>query len=337
MTGSPADLRVAVVGAGLAGLACGRRLSEAGAAVRVFERDERPGGRLRGHRGGGLGFDLGAQYFTVRDARFAERVERWRGAGVAREWDGRFAILRDGEVRDEADAPSRHVGVPSMETVAREMARSTEVATGRGVDLVEPAGPGQGRWRLWAGAEDLGAYDALAVAVPPPAAATLLREPAPRVAARCARLELRPCWAVAAGFPAELGFRFDGAFVEDSPLAWVARDTSKPGRDAPVDGWVLHATPRWSERTRDEAPARVRERLLEAFFRATGTRSVAAFYAHPHFWPDARVTEPLEEGSLYEPEAGAGACGDWAAGNRVEGAFLSGLDLAERILSRPGG
>ena len=31
------------------------------------------------------------------------------------------------------------------------------------------------------------------------------------------------------------------------------------------------------------------------------------------------------------PHLGVGACGDWTNGNRVEGAFLSGLRLAEEV------
>ncbi|WP_246734224.1 FAD-dependent oxidoreductase, partial [Oharaeibacter diazotrophicus] len=41
---------VAVVGAGLAGLAAARRLAKAGAVVSVFERADRPGGRLATRR-----------------------------------------------------------------------------------------------------------------------------------------------------------------------------------------------------------------------------------------------------------------------------------------------
>ncbi|MBA8796002.1 phytoene dehydrogenase-like protein [Friedmanniella endophytica] len=45
-TGQAAGLRVAVVGAGLAGLVCARHLTRAGAEVTVFERADRVGGRV---------------------------------------------------------------------------------------------------------------------------------------------------------------------------------------------------------------------------------------------------------------------------------------------------
>jgi predicted NAD/FAD-dependent oxidoreductase len=41
---------------------------------------------------------------------------------------------------------------------------------------------------------------------------------------------MNPCWAVLAGFPSPIETGFDGAFVNEGPLSWVARNGSKPGR-----------------------------------------------------------------------------------------------------------
>jgi phytoene desaturase len=57
--------RVAVVGAGFAGLAAALRLAAAGAAVTVVERAERPGGKAGEWRAGGFRFDTGPTVFTL--------------------------------------------------------------------------------------------------------------------------------------------------------------------------------------------------------------------------------------------------------------------------------
>ena len=63
--------------------------------------------------------------------------------------------------------------------------------------------------------------------------------------AAVAAVRMQPAWAVLVGFETAVDVAFDGAFVVDSPLAWVARNNSKPGRPPP-ECWVLHATPEWS-------------------------------------------------------------------------------------------
>ncbi len=67
----PKSRLIAVIGAGIAGLACARTLAQAGHRVAVFEKSWRPGGRMATRASPFGGFDHGAQYFTVRDARFA--------------------------------------------------------------------------------------------------------------------------------------------------------------------------------------------------------------------------------------------------------------------------
>ena len=47
-------------------------------------------------------------------------------------------------------------------------------------------------------------------------------------------------------FKQSLGLEFGGAFVHGSPLSWIARNSSKPGRDVEPETWVLHASSEWT-------------------------------------------------------------------------------------------
>ncbi|ABS03079.1 FAD-dependent oxidoreductase [Kineococcus radiotolerans] len=66
--------RVAVVGAGFAGLAAARRLVEGGARVQVWEARERTGGRAAPVEVGGGSFDLGANWLQQYDDNVLARV-----------------------------------------------------------------------------------------------------------------------------------------------------------------------------------------------------------------------------------------------------------------------
>ncbi|RUA23173.1 FAD-dependent oxidoreductase [Billgrantia gudaonensis] len=56
----------AIIGAGIAGLACARALQDAGHPVTLFEKARGPGGRMASRHLGTATVDLGAQYFSVR-------------------------------------------------------------------------------------------------------------------------------------------------------------------------------------------------------------------------------------------------------------------------------
>ncbi|WP_433825813.1 FAD-dependent oxidoreductase [Actinoplanes sp. CA-015351] len=70
--------RVAVVGAGMAGLGAARELGRLGVAVEIWEARDRVGGRTAGVDVGGFGFDLGANWLQQYDdnvlARLAEEL-----------------------------------------------------------------------------------------------------------------------------------------------------------------------------------------------------------------------------------------------------------------------
>jgi renalase len=320
---------VAVIGGGMAGLICARTLTEQRFAVKVFDKGREPGGRIATRHIASYPFDDGAQYFTARDPRFRREVDAWLADGLAAEWTGRVCVLENGTV-SAGEQKTRYVGIPEMSAITRHLASACHVLSDTRVAHVHREGK---RWRLLATtAEDLGDYDMVVVAVPAPQAVALLGE-APSLAARVASVKISGCWAVMLAFEQPLTLPFDGALVQASALSWIARNNSKPGR-GDTECWVLHGAPAWSDEHIDAAPEQVIAWLSDAFRRATACHEVKPIFAAAHRWRYALPTVLLEEACLLDPTLAIGACGDWCAGPRVEGAFLSGLTLAERILCK---
>ncbi len=318
-----------MIGAGLSGLTCARALSERGCRVSVFEKSRGAGGRAATRRGEGRFFDHGAQYFTVRDPRFAERVAEWQTRGVVAPWSGRIVEIKaDGSLVEKSET-ERYVGVPGMSAPAR--ALSEDLAASWSMRVTEIRNAGGGRWQLSTDGDDAGEFDAVVTSAPPAQSATLLRGAAPRLARRCDAATMLPCWAVMVAFEQSLAAEFDGAFIEDGPLAFVARNSSKPGRPSTPECWVLHAKPDWTTEQLEADSDSVAAKLTEVFFAAASVSPVQPHHLAAHRWRYARAAVPGSEGCLLDEQRRLAVCGDWLHGDRIEGAFLSGLAAAEQL------
>lgn len=320
--------RLAIIGAGLSGLIAGHTVAPRGVAVSVFDKGRGPGGRMSTRRHGDFAFDHGAQYFTVRDERFRRRVDAWIEAGLVQQWDGRVAVAEGGAVSLKDGGPERYVGMPRMSSIPGHLAESLDVQYQVRIGRIERDSL---RWHLFdEEGLDLGAYDAVLVSVPPAQAVPLLAH-APPLAQQAGSVTMAPTWAVMATFDAPLPLGADGLFVHDAPLSWAARNGSKPGRPG-HESWVLHGSAAWSRAHLEEAPGTIVDGLLAGFFDATGLDSVSPVFAQAHRWRYAQADDALKVGCLWDDAQRIGVCGDWCHGSRVEGAFLSGLEAADRIL-----
>jgi predicted NAD/FAD-dependent oxidoreductase len=191
----------------------------------------------------------------------------------------------------------------------------------------------RGAWHLRdADGSFLGAFDFFIASAPPLQSARLLNPVAP-LRQQAESVRMRGCWAAMATFARPLGLPFDGAFVHDSLLSWVARNDSKPGREGQPESWVLHASAEWTEEHVDGEADAILPLLLDAFWHATSLRPQVPQHAASHRWRYAIPLEPLDTRCLFDSEFRAGACGDWCSGPRVEGAFLSGMAVADRVLA----
>lgn len=325
--------RVAVIGAGISGLMTARTLRDLGFDVTVFEKSRGLGGRTATRRvDPGLSFDHGAQYFTVRDPHFVRHVEAWVEQKIAAEWTGRIVTIDGTNVRLKTDQTHRYVGVPGMKAIAHHLGAGLGVRLESRIVRLQRIGKG---WQVMdaAGQSD-GPFSHVLVSLPAPQAAELLGDHA--LAAEVRAIPMTPCWAVLAAFDERVEAAWDGAFVHGSPLVWVARNSSKPGRDGSHDCWVLHASPEWSAAHQDVDRDTVKATLLSAFARITAAATLNPIHLDAHRWLFSATPLSVDRLVLFDDDTGLVVCGDWLAGGRVEGAFRSGVAAAGCILRQCG-
>lgn len=331
---------IAIIGAGTAGLSCAQFLAQAGHQVHVFDKSRGPSGRMSTRRSsdGDVNWqcDHGAQYFTAHDADFRAQVTAWEQAGAAAPWSARIGSHNCQGFTLQASTEQRFVGTPRMTSPAahavRCMTESPNPVRFQWQTTIEPlqADTGAG-WLLHSpehGAESQ-RYQTVLLAVPAPQAAPLLAAVAPEAAALSRSARMRACWSVMVRCPQPVALPVDGCFVEHSPLRWMARDSSKPGRNGP-ETWLLHASDTWSEAHVEDDAASVTAALLQAFAQLGGP-DPASVQATAHRWRYADTAHPLHIGSWWDAAAGLGMCGDWLHSGSVEGAWLGGRSLARHV------
>ena len=117
---------------------------------------------------------------------------------------------------------------------------------------------------------------------------------------------------------ASLGPQWNVARSTHHRIAWLARESSKPGR-GPIERWTVQASPAWSQRHLEDDAERVKAKLLKAFTEVTGIRAEPP-YAAVHRWRYAQTSKPLGKTHAVgcRPRASApAATGAWATGSRT--------------------
>ena len=314
--------KVAIIGAGVAGSICARDLAEAGFTVSVFDKGRSVGGRLAQRRRDGAIFDHGAQFVRPRAPVLVSLLEGGIEAGVVARWP-----------EAEADGRPVYVGRPAMATPFKHLLAELPVETDCRIEKLRRTG--EGWWLDAADGVGHGPFDAVVVAIPAPQARELLATAGSIVPesllVATKRAVMAPCWALLLAFDPPLDLRgFDARPIDGGPLSWLARNTTKPGREG-LDSWTVHASADWSTEHLEKTPDQVIPPLLAAFREVTGTGSVEPVYMAAHRWRHALVTTPVGEPALYDQASGLGLCGDWCLGGKIEAAFESGRALAKLI------
>jgi predicted NAD/FAD-dependent oxidoreductase len=300
-----------VVGAGIAGIACARTLAQAGHQVTVFEKSRGAGGRMSTRDTEFGSFDHGTQYFTVRDARFEKALAST--PGLIRPWSASTVRILDSLGRVVASAlppkEAHWVATPGMNALVRHRAQPLDDAgqllAQTQVTRIEPDALHPELWQLQTEGEGASShvhsgFDTVVLAVPAEQAHALLvsSQQSPALAAQIAPVNVAPCWTLMIAFPQVpqptlplLGPHWNAARSTHHRIAWLARESSKPGRSQ-IERWTVQASPEWSERHLEDDAERVKAKLIKAFSEVTGIRAEPP-YAEVHRWRFAQTTEPL--------------------------------------------
>ncbi|BCO27918.1 renalase [Rhodoferax lithotrophicus] len=336
----------AIVGAGMAGITCARTLVQAGHRVTVFEKSRGLGGRMATRDSAFGSFDHGTQYFTARDARFIQVLETT--PSLCKRWSANNVQVLDELGHVSAPGLSTRdahwVGVPGMKSLvagwAEPLKAAGQIQMQTRVMHIEPDALKPKQWQLRTESLDgtqhvFSGFDGVLTAIPSAQAHSLLQNSKLQTAwvKQIEQVKVAPCWTVMLAFPQAMqpgmstfGPQWNAARSTHHRMAWLARESSKPGRDQ-IERWTIQASAAWSQEHLHDDPQRAQAKLIKAFTEVTGIHAEPA-HVDSQRWLYAKTLKPLGKNYLWDAKKGLGMMGDWCIGHRVEDAFVSGLELA---------
>lgn len=319
--------KIAVIGAGIAGLTFARTM-EHHADVTVIEKSRGLGGRMATRQTDQGSFDHGAQYFTVRDPRFASALSAEIRDGIVQPWPRRVMdVGSDGARQERPLSGPAYVAAPGMTALAKAWAAGREILLNRTVKGIS----GQsGAWMIETEQGALGLFDWVVSTAPAPQTMVLMPFGSEDLEA-CRSVSLQACFTLMLTVGLDHGLPSDPLRFNHEVLGWLAVNDTKPGR-AQSGHLVLHSNNAWADANLDRPMDAVRDDLHAALVAAVDIPGLSKPDSMTiHRWRYANVSKPLNRPFILDRERGLAACGDWCIGNRVEAAFISGLELAQAL------
>ncbi len=319
--------KIMVVGAGIAGLIAGRELQKHGFEVQIVDKGRGVGGRLATRRIEDAVFDHGAQYFTVREPRFAAIVEEMQAAGIVSTWGRGFTTVT-GEFKS---GEPRYYGTTGMTAIAKYLAQGLPILLNEQIVKIEHHATFS---LLETKAGNSYLADALLLTPPVPQSLALLAagkvELPPDIHQQLGLIQYASCLTVMAlldgpsGIPAPGGYWGNG-----EPIAWMGDNYQKG--ISPQYAVTIHAGPRFTHlhSTNDDALA---GGLLIQAAQEVLRAHIKTFQVHR--WRYSQPIETYAERCLMIPgQSPIVFAGDAFGGARIEGAVLSGLAAADRLVA----
>ncbi len=320
-------MKIAIIGAGIAGLSAARALTIDGADVTLFDRAKSVGGRAATRRIGSSQFDHGAQYLSLTSQGFGRVVDQWLDAGWIDRWRPRVA-KSDGQLLFSVQHTKNalYVPIPSMNSLPKHLSEALAIELDYNVHSLLMTASG---WTVIGEREHgRGVFNAVVVAAHPIRARALVADSAPLTAA-LGKAEMLPVWATMVDVSEPLGLAADFITFEYSVLDVAICDSSKPGRPT-GERWVLHTNSDYAKLHYDTPKEVVASEMLGAFSRLVG-RHMPPAIAVAHRWGNAIPSVVHRDKAHWDNDLQLGLCGDWCNGISIEAAYLSGQAIAKMI------
>jgi len=322
--------KIAIIGAGIAGLSLAEHLKSS-ASIEIFEKARGVGGRMSTRYTDEFQFDHGAQFFTARSPQFQGFLKPYIQKNIVKEWAPKVVTLASGEKPYKRDWFETHyTAAPKMNMLCKAIAAHHNINLKTEIKslIQEPTG-----WFLTDHNDTLhGPFDWVISTAPAPQTAHLF----PHVMAeynQISTIQMTGCYSLMIGLNENLNLNWDAAKVKNSPIGWIAVNSSKPLCRSGYS-LLIQTTNEWADAHIEDDQDQVKATLLNEVEKVLDSEVKNPAYTSLHRWRYANTVvdeDDNHDGYVLNKDLNLGACGDWCIEGHVESAFLSALSLANEL------
>jgi predicted NAD/FAD-dependent oxidoreductase len=324
-------MRVAIVGAGVSGLAVAWRLRKAGLPVTIFEKASKPGGRVWTYSQDGFAWDAGATSIAPRGKAIEEiLLNELSVEGLVRIEKPIYVhdALRVSSGEVSHNRSPRYTYVNGIDELTTRLAVDTNIHLNTSVDEITMTG----ETYVIAGQE----FDHLVIALPLPIATQLLwtlDETRPT-----SNVSYRQCISIMLGFESAPDPLHYHAIIDPEhghPMTWLSVESEKsPGRaPAGKSAMVMQLSPRFSKDNFDKS-----DEFLVATALAFTKHLYGAGFEHAEIgvvkrWKYSQPENLARFEAVNQPGSKILVASDGLLGGRIEEAFECGYRVGELLLN----
>ena len=335
-------MKIAVIGAGVAGLTAGRVLAEVGHEIVVFEKSRGYGGRLATRYTGNNNttkVDHGLPYIEVSSDKIEPLVNELIDSGILEPWVGPFVHKNEqGEETDIKPTKKRYIAPKGMNQVGKKLARMVDVRTETKVSGITHIGEDRTKKRSWMLNFPTGLaenFDAVIIATPSKQAYAILNTTIDEVATlKLLRdvdsVEYEPSFSLMVGYGSADIPNWAMMECDNDVIESITNEASKREEGAECS-FVVHTTAEFAKKFMNSNRDEVEEIILDELSEILGGWSALPEWKQLHFWRYSKVKNPLDCPfmEVVGHDAPIALVGSYMNGDSVESAYLSGLAIGK--------
>ena len=318
-----------VIGSGFSGSTVSNLLSKK-YKVCLIDKGRGPGGRSSNRRlKKNLSFDHGLQYLSPKSKKFKNFLNKLFKKKVIKVWEGNhldFTFKK--KVFD-----NKYVGRKSNNDPIKYQIKGINQVYSTTIKRIKYK---NFFWEILSADDSIYRSKSLIITCPFPQLKKIAKKYLSRKILNL-NVKMQPNITVMLGIKNKSNHEISSIKFDDDVLSWAANENSKKRFKTNYDLWTLQASSKWSKLNINnfKKNSSAKNYLISKFLSMTGIKKQKIFFKSIHGWRYSYNYEKTSFLSFWNKKISLGVCGDWLSGPKAENAYLSAVDLYEKIKKNP--